>query len=600
MVSAKTTKSSASDSILVFGGVILLLLFARALLIPLAFALALSFLLLPAVQILERRGWRRAFAVTLVSGITLIAFLGAAYLLSRQVLHVLETLPAYGENLERKLEALHLPSGGHMKEGLALMERVSNNLISATGSEPNNVVAVRVVTGSSDQLLSTATMLGTLLEPLGQLGIVLVFTLYMLINREELRHRLLLLAGMGKLNLVTKALDDAATRISQYLVLQFRVNACYGVLFGIGLFCIGIPEATLWGVIAGGLRIVPFLGTLGALVLPLVLAVGDPRGWWPSLALLAMFLVLELVTANFVEPWLFRSRTGISELAFLASAIFWSILWGFPGLVLSTPLTVCVVVLGRYVPEFEFLHSLLGTNARLSPAAHLYERLMAMDQKEAWAIAERYLHGKPLSALYDDVVLPVMSLAEEDRYKGELTAVQSKFVLLSIGELVARLSNYSPAVLSEGDHSLRSIEQEARRAHLQKHFAVICIAGEDEADALANVMLAQVLESCGQSALVLTADALSDEILDALGSEKDTVIMLSALPPFAFARTRALCQRVRTRLPDNRIAVGLWNSAEEGDETHSRFGKTRPEVVVSTLSAATEQINAWQLTTQRS
>jgi predicted PurR-regulated permease PerM len=598
MVQGRSSKSSTGESILIFSGVILLLLFAKVLLIPLAFALALSFLLLPAVQALEKRGLRRAAAVAIAGAVTLVCLLAATYLLSRQVIHVAQTLPGLSANIEAKMGALHSPTEGYLNAALAMIEDVSGNLTSEPATK--DAVAVRVVTERSDQLRSTVQLAGAVLEPFGQIGIVLIFTLYMLIHREELRHRLLLLAGMGKLSPVTKALGDATTRISDYLVMQFEVNACYGVVFGVGLYLLGIPDATLWGVIAGTLRIVPFVGSLAAMALPLVLAVGDPRGWWPAIALVALFVVLEVVTANLVEPWLFSSRTGISELALLASAIFWSMLWGWPGLVLSTPLTVCVVVLGRNVPEFEFLHNLLGTNARLSPPAHLYERLLAMDQKEAWAIADRYLQGKPLAALYDSVILPVMSLAEEDRYKGALTEVQSNFVLLCLGELVARLSAYAPMILPDSDRSIRSIELEARRAHLQKEFAVICISGPERADALANVMLAQVLEAAGHKALVLSAEALSDEILEALALEKDTVVLLSALPPFAFARARTLCQRVRTHLEENRIAVGLWSSGEDAEEMHPRFGTARPEVVVRTMAQARTQVSAWQKATRRS
>ena len=213
---------------------------------------------------------------------------------------------------------------------------------------------VRIVSEGSDGLRTTAQLTGYILEPLGQIGIVFIFTIYMLINRQELRHRLLILAGIKQLNSMTKAMDDAVTRISQYLVIQLQVNACYGVIFGLGLHLLGVPEATLWGVIAGVLRIVPFVGTLAALVLPLILSIAVSSGWWHPVCVFALFLLLELISANVVEPRLFSSRTGISELALLASAIFWSMLWGVPGLILSTPLTVCVVVMGRYVPEFSF------------------------------------------------------------------------------------------------------------------------------------------------------------------------------------------------------------------------------------------------------
>jgi hypothetical protein len=404
---------------------------------------------------------------------------------------------------------------------------------------------------------------------------------------------------MGNINVMTQALEDASVRISQYLAMQFQVNACYGILFGTGLYLLHVPDATLWGVIAGTLRIVPYVGTLMGMVLPLTLSIAVSSNWWNPLLVVALFLVIEITAANLVEPWLFSSRTGISSLALLSSAIFWSMLWGWPGLVLSTPLTVCVVVLGRYIPQLSFLHNLLGSTATLSPPARLYERLLAMDQTEAWAIAEAFLDGNPLVKLYDSVIIPVLSLAEEDRHKGALSDVRWEFVLLSVGELVARLSEYQPPCSFVEEKSERSILIAARRALLQKEFAVVCVAAGDKADELATVMLTQLLERAGFQTLMLTADAMSDEILRGLAAEKDTVIFLSALPPFAFAQTRALCQHVRSYLPENRIAVALWNSDEDPEEMLARFGAARPELVVSNLAQSIRQVETWQQSTRK-
>jgi hypothetical protein len=448
-------------------------------------------------------------------------------------------------------------------------------------------------------LQATMRLIGSILEPIGQIGIVIIFTIYMLMNREDLRHRLLLLAGMGNINVMTQALEDASARISKYLAMQVQVNACYGILFGTGLYFLHVPEATLWGVIAGTLRIVPYVGTLMGMVLPLTLSIAVSSNWWNPLLVIALFLVIETTTANLVEPWLLSSRTGISSLALLSSAIFWSMVWGWPGLVLSTPLTVCLVVLGQYVPQLSFLHNLLGTNATLSPTGRIYERLLAMDQTEAWAVAEAFLDGKPLAELYDSVIIPVLSLAEEDRHKGVLSDVRWKFVLLSMGELVARLSEYQPTGSLDDEKSARSILIAARRALLQKEFAVVCVAAGDKADELATVMLTQLLERAGFQTLMLAADALSDEILGGLAAEKDTVIFISALPPFAFAQTRALCQRVRSHLSENRIAVALWNSDEDAEEMLARLGAARPELVVSTLAQSVRQVETWQRATRK-
>jgi predicted PurR-regulated permease PerM len=593
-------ESSSAGSVLLFGAIVLLLLFAKVVLIPLAFALTLSFLLVPAVSQLEKRGLRRTFAVAIVSALTCACLAVGGYVLSRQVLNVAQTLPGYRNNIQKKVEALHPSSEGTLKAVIVMVEDLIGDLGLGPNTAQGNVVQVRVVGQRSDDLQATVKLMGAILEPLGQFGIVVIFTIYMLLNREDLRHRLLLLAGMGNINVMTQALEDASVRISRYLVMQLQVNACYGILFGAGLYLIGVPEATLWGVFAATLRIVPYIGTLMSMALPLTLSIAVSSGWRDPALVFGLFIVLETTATNLVEPWLFSSRTGISSLALLISAIFWAMLWGWPGLVLSTPLTVCVVVLGSYVPHLSFLHSLLGTNAKLSPAARLYERLLAMDQTEAFAVAEAFLDGKPLAELYDSVIIPVLSSAEEDRHKGVLSDVRWKFVLLCMGELVARLSEYQPRGPLEEEKSERSLLIEARRVRLQKEFAVVCLSAGDKADELTTVMLTQLLERAGYQTLMLAADAISDDILGGLAAEKDTVVFITALPPFAFAQARAMCQRVRSQLPENRIAVALWNSDDDPEEMLVRFGAASPEVVVGTLDQAITHVATWRRATRKS
>jgi hypothetical protein len=256
------------------------------------------------------------------------------------------------------------------------------------------------------------------------------------------------------------------------------------------------------------------------------------------------------------------------------------------------------VVVGRYVPQLSFLHNLLGTTAKLSPPAHIYERLLAMDQIEAWAIAERFLDKQPLVKLYDAVVIPVLSLAEEDKHKGALDTIKSKFVLLSMGELVARLTGYHDKAEDE-ERSERSIMIEALRLPMQKEFAIVCLSTGGEAAELTTLMLTQLLERAGHQTLMMSAEAISDDILKALAAEKDTVIFISALPPFAFAQTRAVCHRVRTHMPDNRIAVALWSNDDDSEDILERFGPRRPDVVLKTLSHAVRQVRLWQQDTRK-
>jgi predicted PurR-regulated permease PerM len=225
------------------------------------------------------------------------------------------------------------------------------------------------------------------------------------LKREDLRNRLLRLAGLGQLNVMTQALDDASGRVSRYLLMQFLVNASFGTLFGLGLYRIGVPNALLWGVVAGILRLVPYVGTLVAATLPIALSLAVFDGWLRPLLVFLLVAGLELIVANVIEPWLYGTHVGISSLALLVTSVFWAVLWGPAGLILSTPLTVCVVVLGRYVPQLSFLLILLGDQPVLAPEAQIYQRLLAMDQLEAQTIVGQFLKGRPLVELYDSVLV---------------------------------------------------------------------------------------------------------------------------------------------------------------------------------------------------
>ncbi len=632
--------------ILLLAVVVLILYFARELLIPFAFALTLAFLLAPAVTRLEALRAPRVVAVALTGILAFAVLLGVGYVVTHQLMSVARNLPAYRLNIQKRTAAVHSPAEQSLETAFAAMEGIGQDLSSSARAQPapppqppallqqfpaEQAQPVRLVDPTRSQLQSNAELLLRILRPIGTLGVIIVFTIYLLMKREDLRHRILLLAGMGRISVMTQALQDAATRISQYLVMQAAVNAAYGILFGSGLYLIGVPDATLWGALAGILRIVPYVGTATGLVLPLVVSVAIFPSWGHPLLIIALFLTLELSATNFVEPWLYSSRTGISSLALLTMAIFWALLWGWPGLILSTPLTVCIVVLGRYVPQMSFLHTLLGTDAELSPEAHFYERLLALDQHEARIVANKFLCGKPLVALYDEVFIPALRLVEQDRHQGTLDETRCNFFFLSIGELIAELTDYrqvdplsltpalTPATAHGSEYSVPTnpgapgLDSQTwvstRPAAPVNDFAIICISASDQADELTSHMLAQLMERAGHPTLLLSAASTSSEVLDGLAREPNTVIFISALPPFAFSQARATCQRVRSHLPQNRIVIGFWESTDDPsqipgqlpfpsadqppDHMIERFGTGRPTLVVNTLTQALNQVQQW-------
>jgi hypothetical protein len=439
---------------------------------------------------------------------------------------------------------------------------------------------VQVVQPPSSQWTTFRDLATPVLAPLGRAGIVVIFTIFMLLEREDLRNRLLRLAGLGQLNVMTQALDDAAHRVSRYLLMQFLVNAGFGAVFGLGLFWVGVPYPVLWGVVAALLRIVPYVGTLVAAALPIALSLAVFDGWLKPLLVFLLVAGLELIVGNFVEPWLYGAHVGISSLALLVSAIFWAVLWGPAGLILSTPLTVCVVVLGRYVPHLSFLHILLGDEPVLAAEAQLYQRLLAMDLLEAQTIVGQFLKGKSLVAVYDSLLIPALSLAEQDRHKGTIDAAREEFLFLNVNEMIAEFSEDQAA----------QPPAEASPA-IPPSTRIICLPAHDRADEITASLLAQLLEQRGFAALAFPNVGPSpNELIDVLGVGESDVVCISALPPYAFAPARAMCKQIRERFPKLKVVVCVWGFNGDAEKAKARFERTPPHRISTSLAQAIEHV----------
>jgi hypothetical protein len=361
--------------------------------------------------------------------------------------------------------------------------------------------------------------------------------------------------------------------VSRYLMLQFLVNAGFGALCGVGLYFIGVPYAALWGTVAALFRIVPYVGSIVAGLLPLVLSLAVFNNWLQPLLVFALFATLELITANLLEPRLYGAHTGISSLALLLTTVFWAALWGPVGLILSTPLTVCVVVLGRHVPHLSFLHILLGDQPALEPPAHLYQRLLAMDEQEARAVIEDYLAENSLLQLYDVVIVPALTLAEQDRHKGALDTGREEFLFLSLREVLAEYSEIGvdrPPAASPG--------------------RMLCLPAHDDADEIAAAMLAQLLEHAGRAAVSFPVSALGGEMLDLMVPSADDIFCISSIPPFAFSHARTLNRQLRAKFPQTKILIGVWGFTGEIDRALQRFQPTRPDKLVSSLAEALQYL----------
>jgi hypothetical protein len=304
-------------------------------------------------------------------------------------------------------------------------------------------------------------------------------------------------------------------------------------------------------------------------LLPLILSLAVFDNWKSPLLVFLLFATLELITGNLLEPWLYGSHTGISSLALLLTTVFWTVLWGPAGLILSTPLTVCVVVLGRHTPQFSFLHILLGDEPVLAAEAQVYQRLLAMDDQQARAVADLYLTENSLAQLYDSVLVPALTMAEQDRHKGALDKTREEFLFLSIKEMLAEFS-----------------EQTLRLEPAAPAGRAICLPASDEADEITAAMLAQLLEQTGRAALAFPLDSSLHNSVGLLEPDENDVFFISALPPFAFARARVLARHLQSRFPRTRLVIGVWGFTGDLDKALQRFQPSRPDKLVTTLADA--------------
>jgi hypothetical protein len=449
----------------------------------------------------------------------------------------------------------------------------------ALGSSPAKPMAVEVVP-PANPLQSTEDLLG----PLVTVGVIAIFTIFILIGREDLRNRFIRLAGRGSLNAMTQALDEATHRINRYLLLQLIVNVSCGIVIGLALHFIGIPYAPLWGLVAAILRFLPYVGPPLAAVIPILLSLAVFTGWEHALATMSVLFTLELVVSNFVEPPLYGTHVGLSPLAILVAAIFWTLIWGLPGLLLSTPLTVCLVVMGRYVPTLSFLGILLGDEPVLSPHVQYYQRLLAADQNEARLILQRYLKEKPLQELYSSVVIPALSLAEQDRHANILDEQTQTFIYQSTREIIEELDDIlaiesacdGPALPEQGG-------DDSGRAD------VVCIPARDEADSVIATLLARLVERQGQSAKSIPIGARS-EMLARVADANPRMVCISALPLFALNHARELYAKLRAQSPQLTILICLWHFDQDPKATEIRLNLAPGDGFFTTLPQALHHI----------
>lgn len=529
------------------------LYFGRDIFLPFALAVLLSFLLAPPVEWLRRLRIPRSAAVLIVVGCAVMLVSAISVLVVSQTIDIAENLPIYQKTMQAKIRNLRaaMPGGGAFNRTTEVIEALSEELSGkndppaagkAGRSKPKQEPLPVRVEPPDSPIYMAQTIAGPLLGPLGTAGLVVIFIFFVLLQPSDLRDRFIRLAG-SDLHRTTEALGEAAHRVSRYLLMQLVVNATYGIPLGIGLYLIGVPGAFLWALLAILLRFVPYLGPFIAALFPLTLAFVVDSGWGMLLWTLALILCIELISNNVVEPWLYGSSTGLTPVAVILSAIFWTLLWGPVGLILATPFTVCLVVMGRYVPQLAFLDVLLGSEPVLTAEERLYQRLLAGNVEEAIEIAESLVAEESEEGFYERVGLPTLLLAENARLHGA-TADDRKRVAQGLHAVVRDLEETPRA---EGD------------VPAQAGPSCLCIGGRSDLDGAAAAMLAHALQAGGTVARALPAAAVSPEAIGNLDLEGMETVCLIYLCDTPKAYARFACRRLKRRRPGLKIVLAAWN-----------------------------------------
>lgn len=578
------------------------LYFGRGIFVPVALATLITFLLSPFVTFLER--WIGRIAAVLVTvAVVFGIFAAASWVIGRQVIDLADKLPNYQANIVSKIRTLRVPAAGPLARFSSSVQELQNEIVAPSpspriegshregspGTAPpvSSPIPVKIIEGRNTipQLLQES--LAAILSPLGTGALVLLLVIFMLVKREDLRGRIIRLIGQGRISAATRAMGDAGYRVSRYLFTQFLVNACYGVCVATGLYFIHVPNAALWGLLAGVLRFIPYVGPWIGAFFPVVLAFAISSSWLTPVMAIALFVVLEAIVSNLIEPWVYGAKTGVSPIALIISAVFWTWLWGPIGLVLSTPLTVCLAVIGRHVPRFEFLSILLSEDEPLAPHEEFYHRLLSFSVERGEEFASKYADTESLTALYDNVLLPAISAVEVDAHNGSLTSEQRASALQRIHDIIDDLAAWQDLdARSREPDSTESAEVPPKGgAH------VLCVPANAYRDELAGEMLVQLLRKQGFQAENAPARLNSHELVDRATELRPECICISMLPPSSLAQARRLSAAIGERLRNVTIVVGIWNSKVSAEKMTERLRPIHVKAVVVSLADAVHELS---------
>jgi len=561
--------------------VVATLYLAQAVLVPFALAILLTFVLTPSVNWLQR--WiGRVPAVLLV--VTLVfAALGLAGLgLTRQMNNLASDLPGYRANIRTKIAEVRGASrGGAVEKLQETLKDIKADL--ETPDKPKETVSEPVAVPSKPAAdTSGFAWLAPIVEVLGQSGLVVALVIFMLLERRALRDRLIGLIGQGQLAMTTKALDEAATRVSRQLLMQSLVNLLYGIAAFIGMYFLDVPYPLVWATLGAALRFIPYVGPVLGAGVPILVSLAALEGWTGPLLVLAMFIVLELFTNLVLETVLYAGAAGVSQVALLASVAFWTWLWGPLGLLMASPMTVCLVVLAKHVPGLAFVGTLMADTPALAPEHGYYQRLLARDESEAAELIENHIKTDPPDTVYDTLMLPALSYAERDRLEQRLSPEEEAAIIDTTLELISdaaegirrRVDSASTAASdSDGPSLFRPREP----------LGVLGYAVNGIADEVALAMLAKLLDDLPIALEINGTRMQAMELVSLVRDRKFSVVCIADLPPSRSSKARYLVKRLRSAIPELRIAVGRWAPPAMADESPQALLAAGANHVASTL-----------------
>ena len=575
--------SSAPITIVIVLLSVAFIYWARPVLVPLALSVFFAFLLNPIVTYLQRRRIPRtasAFLVTIAAGVILVAL---GWLVSTQLMQLAERLPQYERRLTARIDELRENGRGSLLSKVqTFADRISKAVTGRTtapdGSTPQPVVLVGEGSRSLTPIFSS---LGPAMEPLAAFGLIIVQLIYLLVDSENLRDRFLTLAGQGNMTLSTKAMDEAGSRISNYLLAQFGLNVAYGVGVAIGLFMLGVPHALLWGFLAGLLRYIPYLGPIAAVCLPLLMSLMTTEGWTQPICVAILFLTLEIVSNAIVEPLVYGKSIGVSQSALIVAIAFWAWLWGPVGLVLAAPLTVCLAIIGKYVPTLKFFEVLLGDAPTLTADVRFYQRLLAHDQDGAFQVIALERDKKSLISIFDQILIPALCHARRDCAANQLDEEDVVLISTIAGEIGEELAITQPE---------KEIAEEEPAAKQSVRVKILACAAEKEADEAALKFLRFSLDLRQVVLETATTNRLASEVAALAEDSGAAIVCIITLPPGGIARTRLLCKKLRQKLPEVKIVVGRWGHDSPQDENQKQFIDAGADYLCSSVEETSQQL----------